>query len=290
MVELSYQYYYLLPIAIVVATLANYSGIGGATFFAPLFIIGLGLDVPVSFGVAIITEFFGFGSGVFGYIYRRLVDFQIVGMALVVTIPLAILGVNISYLLNHELLHIIFLIGLTIVALLFFKKNKSEIGLSSSVIKDSPPSGQKIKTHYYSNNKSVNYISPNMKVGVPLFGFGGLLLGLLSSGCGETNALFLIKLSRIPIKIATGTSVVIIAITALSSGLMHISHFSTMSFSDSSQVLSIIIFTIPGVIIGGQLGPILADKFQFKYFEKFIGCVFLIIVILCVLHLCFHQP
>ena len=37
-------YWYLFPTAIIIATVANGAGIGGATFFSPLFVIALGLD------------------------------------------------------------------------------------------------------------------------------------------------------------------------------------------------------------------------------------------------------
>ena len=37
------QYWYMFPIAILIATIAMASGVGGATFFSPLFILALGL-------------------------------------------------------------------------------------------------------------------------------------------------------------------------------------------------------------------------------------------------------
>ena len=36
---MSLQYWYMLPLAIVISTMATASGVGGATFFAPLFIL-----------------------------------------------------------------------------------------------------------------------------------------------------------------------------------------------------------------------------------------------------------
>ncbi len=42
------QYWYLLPIAILIATTAMASGVGGATFFSPFLIIALGLPPEVA--------------------------------------------------------------------------------------------------------------------------------------------------------------------------------------------------------------------------------------------------
>ena len=57
-------YWFMFPIAIVIAAVANGAGIGGATFFSPLMLIVLGLSPEVAIGTALITEVFGFTSGV----------------------------------------------------------------------------------------------------------------------------------------------------------------------------------------------------------------------------------
>ncbi len=61
---MSLNYWFMFPIAVVVAAVANGAGIGGATFFSPLFILALGLEPEVAIGTALITEIFGFTSGV----------------------------------------------------------------------------------------------------------------------------------------------------------------------------------------------------------------------------------
>jgi hypothetical protein len=48
---MSLEYWYLLPVAILVATVAMASGVGGATFFTPILILGLGLPTEVAIGV-----------------------------------------------------------------------------------------------------------------------------------------------------------------------------------------------------------------------------------------------
>jgi len=57
------QYWFMLPVAILIATTAMASGVGGATFFAPLFILALGLPPEVAIGTGLIPEVFGFASG-----------------------------------------------------------------------------------------------------------------------------------------------------------------------------------------------------------------------------------
>ena len=75
-------YWYLLPISIVIAAIANGAGIGGATFFSSLFVLGLGLSPQVAIGTALITEVSGFASGVSAHARARTIDW---GMARALT-------------------------------------------------------------------------------------------------------------------------------------------------------------------------------------------------------------
>ncbi len=54
---MSFEYWYLFPVSIGVATLAMASGIGGAVFFSPIFLLWLKLEPSVAIGTALITEF-----------------------------------------------------------------------------------------------------------------------------------------------------------------------------------------------------------------------------------------
>ena len=65
---MSLEYWYVFPVAIVFATIAMASGVGGATFFAPFFILVLRLPPEVAIGTGLITEVFGFASGLFAYV------------------------------------------------------------------------------------------------------------------------------------------------------------------------------------------------------------------------------
>ena len=68
------------------------SGVEGATFFTPTFILALGLPAEIAIGTGLITEVFGFASGLTAYARRRLIDYRLGGALLVVTIPMALVG------------------------------------------------------------------------------------------------------------------------------------------------------------------------------------------------------
>ena len=85
-------YWYLFPISIGIGFLANGAGIGGATFFTPLFILALGLEPQVAVGVALITEVFGFASGVSAHARARTIDWKVARMLALVSVPAAVVG------------------------------------------------------------------------------------------------------------------------------------------------------------------------------------------------------
>jgi len=89
---LNFGYWYLFPISILIATTAMASGIGGAVFFSPLFILVLKLEPSVAVGTALTTELFGFSSGLLAYWKRRLIDFKLGRGLLLFSIPTAIIG------------------------------------------------------------------------------------------------------------------------------------------------------------------------------------------------------
>ena len=69
--EVTFEYWFMLPTAILFATIAMASGVEGATFFAPIFILGLRLSPEIAIGSGLITEVFGFASGLTAYMRKR---------------------------------------------------------------------------------------------------------------------------------------------------------------------------------------------------------------------------
>lgn len=111
-------------------------------------------------------------------------------------------------------------------------------------------------------------------------GLGGLFVGLISTGLRELNSYALVMRCRIPTKVAVATSVVTVAVTALAAGATHVVAFAREGASTMETVISIIIFTVPGVLIGGQLGPTLTHRTSEKTLLRFLGWLFLFVGLL----------
>lgn len=76
------------------------------------------------------------------------------------------------------------------------------------------------------------------------------------------------------------TSVFIVAITALISSVGHAIGFIQEGGDVLNTVLSLVIFTEPGVIIGAQLGSLVASRIPQKLLERGMGILFILVGIL----------
>lgn len=80
-------------------------------------------------------------------------------------------------------------------------------------------------------------------------------VGMISVGLAELQEYHLVARCKVPTPVAVATSVFVVVITVLFASIGHFYEFATGDNAVMNQVMNIIIFTIPGVIIGGQIGP-----------------------------------
>lgn len=113
--------WWLFPVAIAIAAVANGAGIGGATFFSPLFVIMLGLEPATAVGVALGTEVFGFTSGVIAHGRAGAIDWRMVRMLITASIPAAIAGSLIAGFAPEALLEVVLAVGLGGIAVIFIR-------------------------------------------------------------------------------------------------------------------------------------------------------------------------
>ena len=106
------ELWYLFPLSVLIATIAMTSGVGGAVFFSPLFIIVLGLPPSVAVGTALTTELFGFSSGLYAYWKRQLIDFKLGTSLLMFAVPAAIVGSLSADVFPADVLKTIFAVGI----------------------------------------------------------------------------------------------------------------------------------------------------------------------------------
>lgn len=275
------EYWYMLPVSILVATTAMASGVEGATFFAPIFILALKLPPEVAIGVGLITEVFGFASGLFAYARKRLIDYQIGARLLLVTVPVALVGTWLATGIPADILKTILGVGLFAVALSFLRApDHGDMVILDKAIEEEHGPGKGETKLVAANGEEIWYTVCNKNEGRLISGIGALFMGMISTGLGEMNGYFLLQRCRVPSKVAVATSVLIVDVTALVASVGHFYSFLQQGPEVLNTVYSLIIFTIPGVIIGAQLGSVVSGRISQNVLMRGLGVLFVIVAVL----------
>lgn len=259
--ELTLTNWYLFPVSILIATLAMASGVGGAVFFSPLFIIALKLEPSVAIGAALITELFGFSSGLYAYAKRRLIDTNLGLKLLMFSVPAAIVGSLSADLFPAVALKSIFAVGIIFIGTQLYlsyrqeqrEKLDTEIKDEAVVKHESELIARDGTTYHYTVCEKAQ--------GMFFAAIGGAFLGMISVGLAELEEYHLVARCRIPSPVAVATSIFVVVVSVLIASVGHFYNFATGAEPETlRQVVSIVMFTIPGVIIGGQIGPLIQAK------------------------------
>lgn len=275
------DYWFMFPVAVLVSTTAMASGVGGATFFTPILILALRLPPDVAIGTGLITEVFGFASGVGAYVRRRLIDYRLGTALLVATVPSALVGSWLAGVLEPTFLKIVLGMGLLAVAASFLRAPEAEeIGRADAAIREDFGDDRAETRLITADGEEIRYTVCNRTEGRLIAGVGGLFVGLISTGLGELNGYFLLRRCRVPSKVSVATSVFVVAFTALSAASGHLLQFVRAGGSDLETVASIVAFTIPGVLIGAQIGAAVASGIPQRTLELGLGVLFTLIALL----------
>ena len=137
-------------------------------------------------------------------------------------------------------------------------------------------------------DEEICYTVCNTTEGRLISGVGGLFVGMVSSGLGELNGYFLLQRCRVPSSVSVATSVFVVAITALIASLGHIYQVAQGGLTGLTTMGNLLLFTVPGVVIGAQLGPELAKRVPDRIMEIGLGVLFTLTASLLLLEAGLH--
>ncbi len=281
-------YWFMLPVSMLVATTAMLSGIGGAALFTPIFLVIfplLGPEYPLAspvaaIGVALLTETFGFSSGFVGYFRKRLVDFASAVPFIAVGVPIAITGALLAQYADPNFLKGAYAVLMIILAYVMFRHHHpvddpiADLEAAPGAAGNQRP----IRTITARDGTVYRFRAPRQGKGAVATGLGAFLTGMLSVGIGEVVMPQLSKRNRVPIPVAAATSVLIVIVTVAAASFTQISAIVAEGGVDAVP-WNLVAYTIPGVIIGGQIGPRLQGKVSQRDMERSIGVLFAVISI-----------
>lgn len=261
------RYWFMFPVSMAVATTAMLSGIGGAALFAPIFLIIFPILGPefvlagtaAAIGTALMTEVFGFSSGFVGYYRKKLIHFRSAFPFIMVAVPVAIVGAL-----------------MLVLAPIIFRHHPPE-----QMVTEGPDefegTGREPVSVTAADGQVYNFKKPKQGAsGAATTGVGSFLTGLLGVGVGEVIMPQLVKRNHVPVPVAAATSVFIVIVTIAAASFTQVSALIAAGGANAIP-WNLVCYTIPGVIIGGQIGPRLQGTISQRTMEKTIASLFAII-------------
>jgi uncharacterized membrane protein YfcA len=305
-------YWFMLPVCIVVASVAMFSGISGAALLTPVFLIGFPLvGVPrltavQAIGSALFLETFGFGSGVVGYARRRHPDYRLLTKLVLVTVPLGIVGALLARDAPATTLKaiyggVMFVVAAILIAEARTRRDRSHdhVGADDSgwdaarltsgddARASSRRGDWRSWREYQWESGDIRYIRardgtvysyrPRGEAGTrALTGIGAFFAGLISTGVGEATAPNLIRRVKMPVAVAAATSTLVVASTVVGAALTHLVQL-TIEGGLSAIPWNLVVWAVPGAIIGAQIGTRLQGRIDERKTNYFFGVLFTLI-------------
>ena len=280
-------YWFMFPVAIAISTTAILSGIGGAALFTPMFLIVfplLGAEYTMStavtaIGAALLTQTFGFASGFIGYRRRGLIDYKSALPFIAVAVPIAILGALLSQSVDANLLKGTYAVLMAILSVILLRRPASVEGtptIGAEARSAGAAGAPEVRELEARDGTRYRYAAPRQGLGAVATGIGALLTGMVSVGIGEVIMGQLVKRHRVPVPVAAATSVLIVIATVTAASLAQVTALIAEGGVEAVP-WNLVMYTIPGVIIGGQIGPRAQGKVSETFMVRAIAFLFALI-------------
>ncbi|MBX0325520.1 sulfite exporter TauE/SafE family protein [Halomicroarcula sp. F13] len=265
-------HWWVFPASIAFATVALSSGVSGALFFSPFFMLVVGLTPSQAIGAGLLTEVFGMGNGLRSYVKQRIVDFQTAKWLLAGSVPAIVVGAFAAHFVDPTLLKLIFGAGLLLLGgfLVYYESpERCEPGECEGEFLKKKNTGRGSTEIKAADGESFRYDTCWRPPGVALSTVGGFVTGLISAGLPEIVTTQLIVRCRIPPRVAVATSVFVLGITAVAGAVVHA--------LTATPVWYVVAWSIPGVLIGGTIGTRVGKYVPSELMETGLGVVFAIV-------------
>jgi uncharacterized membrane protein YfcA len=262
-------HWWVFPAAIVFSTIALASGVSGALFFSPFFMLVVGLAPAQAIGAGLLTEVFGMGNGLRSYVVQGVVDYRTAKLLLAGAVPAVIVGAFAAHFVDPTILKILFGAGLVLlgVFLVYYDPaEECEPGESEGEFLREKNDGRGTTTLEAADGKVYTYDTCWRPPGIGLSTVGGFITGLISAGLPEIVTTQLIVRCRLPPRVAVATSVFTLGIASGAGALVHA--------LTATPVWYIVAWSIPGVLIGGTLGTRVGKYVPSDLMEVGLGIVF----------------
>ncbi len=243
------------PMGIVIAMVSSTVGIGGGILWMPFLLIILKLSPSVAVVTSLIIQTAGMGSGTVGYWRQGQIHLQLAILLLVLTVPGIGIGAWLTWTITPNHLELILGAFTLLTAIIFVSTNQ-------------------------------NYAdSGEDKVELKSAGRYGWVVTILSTASGMLSVSigeWLVPLMRNRMNLRMTTAVATSIATIFGTCIIGVSTHFALGGQPNFDVL---LWAVPGVVIGGQIGPKLASSVNDRLLKE----LFIFLLTLIGIHLIYNS-
>ncbi|MFC7210001.1 sulfite exporter TauE/SafE family protein [Natronoarchaeum sp. GCM10025321] len=271
-VEQFLDHWWVFPASVVFSLVALSSGVSGALFFSPFFILGVGLAPAQAIGAGLLTEVFGMGNGLLNYVRQGVVDYATAKWLLLGAVPATVVGAFAAHVVPTVLLTIAFGVGLLVLGgfLVYYDPpEKCVPGEREGSFLEEKNDDRGETVIETADGEVFRYDTCWRPPGIGLSTLGGFITGLISAGLPEITTTQLIVRCRLPPRVAIATSVFVLGVAAIAGAVVHA--------LSATPVWYVVAWSIPGVLVGGTIGTRVSKYVPSEVMEPVLGVVFAVV-------------
>ncbi len=224
----------LIACGIAIAIIAMSVGIGGGILWTPLLIVVYGLSPVEAVTYSLIIQIFGMGSGTFAFYRSGQTDLKLSALLAAAALPGVIIGSFGTHHIDENSLRLILGIMAMMLALMFVARNTEA-----------------------DHNSERRYQTKQLGQLLPIPGFFGFIMGLLSLGIGEWLIPALRDRLRLSMSRAVAVVVPMMMMLAITSSFIHINNIDELN---PDYVVWGAIGTVIGAPVGARLSRVINDR------------------------------
>jgi uncharacterized protein len=223
-------------------------GLGGGVIITPVLTLFLGVDIKYAIGASIISVIATSSGSAAAYVKEHMTNLRVAMLLEVGTTAGALTGAFLAGVLNPRYLFVIFGLILGYSSIMMFRKRKDD---GSPVPPDKWADALRLHDHYYDfhEQREIEYRVTLTPVGLALMYVAGVVSGLLGIGSGSLKVPALDLAMRLPIKVSTATSNLMMGVTAAASAGVYFARGNINPFVTAPVTVGVLI----GAIIGSKL-------------------------------------
>jgi uncharacterized membrane protein YfcA len=224
------------------------TGLGGGVVIVPLLVVAFGVDLKYAIGVSLVSVIATSSGAASSYVREGYSNLRLAMVLEIATTIGGLAGAGLVALaiVPGPVLSVIFALVLLVSAYL---SSQSHVGPRLDPNPDRLATWLRLHSSFPSPGGPVAYHVRRVPLGFALMFLAGVLSGLLGIGSGALKVLAMDQAMRIPFKVSTTTSNLMIGVTAAASAGVYLGR----GYIDPGLALPVVLGVLAGSIVGARM-------------------------------------